>query len=185
MSYWYIFSCGVIPENSLPKPVYHRYSPIFSPGSYEDFLLSLLLFSHSVLSDSLRPHRLQHSRFPCPSPSPGVCSHSCPLSRWCHPTISSSALPFSSCLQSFPAQVLFQWVASLPQVAKLLELELRHQSFQWIFRVDFLGGSDGKAPVYNAGDLGSIPGSGRSPGEGNGNPHQYYCLENPMDRGAW
>ena len=90
MSYWYIFSCGVIPENSLPKPVYHRYSPIFSPGSYEDFLLSLLLFSHSVLSDSLRPHRLQHSRFPCPSPSPGVCSHSCPLSRWCHPTISSS-----------------------------------------------------------------------------------------------
>ena len=170
MSYWYIFSCGVIPENSLPKPVYHRYSPIFSPGSYEDFLLSLLLFSHSVLSDSLRPHRLQHSRFPCPSPSPGVCSHSCPLSRWCHPTISSSALPFSSCLQSFPAQVLFQWVASLPQVAKLLELELQHQSFQWIFRVDFLGGSDGKAPVYNAGDLGSIPGSGRSPGEGNGNP---------------
>ena len=46
-------------------------------------------------------------------------------------------------------------------------------------------GSDGKASVYNAGDLGSIPGSGRSPGEGNGNPLQYYCLENPMDRGAW
>ena len=49
----------------------------------------------------------------------------------------------------------------------------------------FPGGSDGKVPVYNAGDLGSIPGSGRSPGEGNGNPLQYYCLENPMDRGAW
>ena len=46
-------------------------------------------------------------------------------------------------------------------------------------------GSDGKASVYNAGDPGSIPGSGRSPGEGNGNPLQYYCLENPMDRGAW
>ena len=46
-------------------------------------------------------------------------------------------------------------------------------------------GSDGKASVYNAGDLGSIPGSGRSAGEGNGNPLQYYCLENPMDRGAW
>ena len=46
-------------------------------------------------------------------------------------------------------------------------------------------GSDGKASVYNAGDLDSIPGSGRSPGEGNGNPLQYYCLENPMDRGAW
>ena len=50
---------------------------------------------------------------------------------------------------------------------------------------DFPGGSDGKASVYNVGDLGSIPGSGRSPGEGNGNPFQYYCLENPMDRGAW
>ena len=51
--------------------------------------------------------------------------------------------------------------------------------------LDFPGGSDGKASVYNVGDLGSIPGSGRSPGEGNGNPLQYSCLENPMDRGAW
>ena len=51
--------------------------------------------------------------------------------------------------------------------------------------VDFPGGSDGKASVYNAGDLGSIPGLGRSAGERNGNPLQYYCLENPMDRGAW
>ena len=50
---------------------------------------------------------------------------------------------------------------------------------------DFPGASDGKASVYNAGDPGSIPGSGRSPGEGNGNALQYYCLENPMDRGAW
>ena len=49
----------------------------------------------------------------------------------------------------------------------------------------FPGGSDGKASAYNAGDLGSIPGSGRSPGEGNGNPLQYSCLENPMDGGAW
>ena len=53
------------------------------------------------------------------------------------------------------------------------------------FSEDFPGGSDGKASVYNVGDLGSIPGLGRSPGEGNGNPLQYYCLENPMDRGAW
>ena len=50
---------------------------------------------------------------------------------------------------------------------------------------DFPGGSDGKASVNNVGDLGSIPGSGKSAGEGNGNPLQYYCLENPMDRGAW
>ena len=51
--------------------------------------------------------------------------------------------------------------------------------------VHFSGDSDGKASVYNAGNLGSIPGSGRSPGEGNGNPLQHYCLENPMDTGAW
>ena len=53
------------------------------------------------------------------------------------------------------------------------------------FNLDFPGGSDGKASVYNVGDLGSIPGSGRSPGEGNGNPLQYYCLENPMEKEVW
>ena len=55
----------------------------------------------------------------------------------------------------------------------------------YLYPWDFPGGLDGKASVYNVGDLGSIPGSGRSPGEGNGNPLQYYSLENPMDRGAW
>ena len=65
-------------------------------------------FSRSVMSDSLRPHGLQHARPPCPSPTPGVYSNSCPLSQWCHPTISSSVIPFSSCLQSFPASRSFQ-----------------------------------------------------------------------------
>ena len=60
-------------------------------------------FSCSVMSDSLRPHGLQHTRLRCPSPTPGACSNSCPLSQLCHPTISSSVLPFSSSLQSFPA----------------------------------------------------------------------------------
>ena len=64
---------------------------------------SLLLFSHSVMTNSLQPHGLQHARLPCPSLSPGACSNSCPLSQWCHPTISSSVILFSSCLQSFPA----------------------------------------------------------------------------------
>ena len=59
-------------------------------------------FSCSVMSDSLSPHGLQHTRLPCPSPNPGDYSHSCPLSLWCHPTISSSVIPFSFCLQSFP-----------------------------------------------------------------------------------
>ena len=63
--------------------------------------------SHSVMSNSMQPHGLQHARLPCPSPTPGACSNSCPSSRWCHPTISSSVVPFSSCLQSFPASGSF------------------------------------------------------------------------------
>ena len=72
------------------------------------------LFSRSVMSDSLRPHRLQHTRLPCPSRSPRVCSNSCPLNQWCHPTISSSVAPFSSCPQSFPASGSFpmSWLFS-------------------------------------------------------------------------
>ena len=65
-------------------------------------------FSRSVVSDPLRPHEPQHARPPCPSPTPGVHPHSCPLRRWCHPTISSSVIPFSSRLQSFPASGSFQ-----------------------------------------------------------------------------
>ena len=65
-------------------------------------------FSHSLVSDSLRPHGLQHARLPCPSPALRVYSNSCPLSQWCHPTISSSVIPFSSCLWSFPASGSFQ-----------------------------------------------------------------------------
>ena len=190
-------------------------------------------FSRSVMSDSLRLHELQHSRPRCPSPTPGVHPNPCPLSRWCHPTISSSVVPFSSCLQSFPAsgslpmsqlfalggqsigfsasesvllmnqfssvaqscptlcdsmnrsmsglpvhqqlpdvmsitqthvlwvgdaiqpshplsspsppapnpskyQGLFKWVSSSHQMAKVLEFQLQHQSFQWRFRTDFL-----------------------------------------------
>ena len=64
-------------------------------------------FSCSVVSDSLRPHGLQHTRLPCPSPTPGAYSNSCPSCRWCHPTTSFSVIPFSSCLQSFPASGSF------------------------------------------------------------------------------
>ena len=64
---------------------------------------SSIQFSRSAVSDSLRPHGLQHTRPPCPSSTPTVYSNSCPLSQWCHPTISSSVIPFSSCLQFFPA----------------------------------------------------------------------------------
>ena len=68
---------------------------------------SSVQFSHSVVFDSLWPHARQHARLPCPSPKPGACSNSCPWSQWCHPTISSSVIPFSSCLQSFPASGSF------------------------------------------------------------------------------
>ena len=70
-------------------------------------ILQSVQFSRSVMSDSLQPHGLQHTRPPCPSPTPGVHSNSCPLSLWCHPTISSSVVPFSH-LQSFPASGSFQ-----------------------------------------------------------------------------
>ena len=71
------------------------------------YLHLLLLLSHWVMSDSLRPNGLQHARLSCPSPTPKACSNSCPLSQWCHPTISSSVIPFFSHLQSFPASGSF------------------------------------------------------------------------------
>ena len=78
-----------------------------NPWNHTDINSSSVQFSHSVISDSLRPHESQHARPPCPSPTPGAYSNSCPLSRWCHPAISSSVVP-SSCPQSFPASGSFQ-----------------------------------------------------------------------------
>ena len=81
----------------------------------EIITLSSVQFCHSVMSDSLRPHESQHAKPPCPSPTPGVYSNSCPPSWWCHPAISSSVIPFSSCPQSlwasrsFPMSQLFTW----------------------------------------------------------------------------
>ena len=84
-------------------------------------------FSRLVVSNSLRPHESQHSRPPCPSPTPGVYSNSCPLSRWCHPAISSSVTPFSSCPQSLPAS------GSFPMSHLFYSTKLVHTSFniQW------------------------------------------------------
>ena len=80
---------------------------IWNDGVAKGMLSLVAFFSHSVVSDPLWPHGLQHARFLCPSPSPGVCSNSCSLSWWCHPTISSSVTPSSSCPQSFPASRSF------------------------------------------------------------------------------
>ena len=100
--------------------------------------ISSVHFSHSVMSDSLWPHSLQHSRLPCPSPTPGAHSKSCQLSRWCHPTISSSVVPFSSCLQSFPSSGSFLRSQFFASDVRSTRVSASAQSFQWIFRTDFL-----------------------------------------------
>ena len=102
------------------------------------FTSSSVQFSHSVVPESLQPHGLQHTRLPCPLPTPGAYTNSHPLSQWCHPTshpLSSPSLPAFNLSQP---QGLFKWVNSSHQVAKRLEFQLQHQSFQWIFRTDFL-----------------------------------------------
>ena len=82
---------------------------------YHSFIwVSATHFSRAVVSDSLQPHGLHHARLPCPSPTPGACSNSFPWSRWCHPPISSSVVPFSSCPQSFPASGSFLMVLLFP-----------------------------------------------------------------------
>ena len=110
--------------------------PLSFPGSL--LFIFLLVFSCLVTSDSLWPHGLQDARLPCPSLSSGVCSNSCPSSQWCHPTISSSVIPSPPALNLSQHQGLYRWVSSSHQVAKGLELQLQHQSFQWIFMADFL-----------------------------------------------
>ena len=109
-----------------------------------NFLKNLMTFcvshnsqlSHSVMCDSLKPHGMQHDRLPCPSPTPGAYSNSCPLSWWCHPTISISVNPSAPAFNLSQHQGLFKRVSSSYQVAKVLEFQLQHQSFQWTFRTD-------------------------------------------------
>ena len=96
--YWYAVG---FPTISLQLEVY----TLFIVSRNRKHLVQL---SRSVVSDSLWPHGLQHTRPPCPSPTPGACSNSCPSSRWCHPTTSSFVVPFSSHLQSYPASGSFQ-----------------------------------------------------------------------------
>ena len=103
--------------NQLPTSLWVKFStdiskihsaPFFQIDIDPSKLLPSVQFSRSVVSNSLRPHEPQHARPPYPSPTPRVYPNPCPLSQWCHPTISSSVVPFSSCLQSFPASGSFQ-----------------------------------------------------------------------------
>ena len=108
-----------------------------------NFIIVAVQLSCSVMSDSLQPHELKHGRIPCPSPTPRAYSNSCPSSWWCHATISSSVVPFSSCLQSFPAWGLFQWISSLHQVAKYWSFRFSispSNEYSWLisFRMNWL-----------------------------------------------
>ena len=187
------------------------------------------------MSNSMPPHGLQHARPPYPSPTPGVYPNSCPLRQWCHPTVSSSVVPFSSCLQSFQIRVfsnesalLIRWPKywsfsfnispsnkysglvsfrmdrlDFLAVQGTLKSLLQHHSSKasnrglwfdsWIGKIcwrrdrlptpvflGFLCGSAGKESACNAGDMGLIPRSGRSPGEWKGHPPQHSGLENSM-----
>ena len=101
---------------------------------------SVSQFSCSVVCDSLQPHELQHTRPPCPSPTPRVHSNSCPLSQWCHPAISSSVIPFSSCPQSlptsesFPMSQLFSWGGQsigVSALASVFPKNIQDWSLEW------------------------------------------------------
>ena len=136
--------CGFLFPPTFPLAKPNREQWIIKPGNcslqnqhpWEETVQ--LQFNCSFVSGSLWIHGLQCARPPCPLPTPGVYSNPCPFSKWCHPTISSSVISFSSHLQSFPASGSFLVISSSHQVAKVLEFQLQHQSFQWIFRTDLL-----------------------------------------------
>ena len=132
---------SVSPCKCSSVPPLFSFSTSSSPATVTTIsYFSSVQFSRSVVSDSLRPHGLQHARPPCPSPTPRAYSSSSPLSWWCHPTISSSVVPFSSCLQSFPASGSFQmsqFFTSGGQSIRVLASASVLQQFR-IFRANFL-----------------------------------------------
>ena len=157
-----------------------------------------------MVSDSLRPQGLQHARLPCSSPTPGAYSNSCPSSQWRHPTISSSVVPFSSCLQSFPAPGSFQmsWLftsgdLSIGATASASVLPMNIQDWSSLGLTGLISlcvciYKYTHTYIYVYMNLPAVQetwvqslGQEQSPGEGNGYPLQYSCLENLMDSGAW
>ena len=152
-------------------------------------------FSHSVMSDSLRAHEPQHARPPCPSPTPRVQPNLCPSSQWCHPVISSSVVPFSSCPQSFPAsgsfpmsQLFTSGGQNIGVSASTLVLPMNTQGWSPLGWTGWISlQSKGFSRVFSntAVQKHQFFSAQLSFGEGNGNPLQSSCLKNPMDRGAW
>ena len=117
---------------------YHLYMTKHFGFLFKNHICSSVQFSSITQSDSLWPHELQHARPPCPTPTPEAHPNSCPLSGWCHPTISSSVFPVSSCLQSFPASGSFQKSQLFISGGWSIGISLQYQSFQWTPRIDLL-----------------------------------------------
>ena len=159
------------------------------------FSQSVSQFSHSVVSDSLWPHGLQHARLPCPSPTPGACSVLCPSSLWCHPTISSSVIHFFSCLQSFPASGSFpvsQFFTSGGQsVGVSASTSVLPMNIQDWFPLGWTSWisleTEGLSRVFSNTTVqkNQFFSAQLFFREGNGNPLQYFCLANPIDGEAW
>ena len=135
---WMLQLCDIIRTVPVISCIYHPswWFPLKDAISITSFQ-PLLLFSHSIMSNSLPPRGLQHNRLPCPSPTPGVCSNSYSLSQWCHPIISSSVIPFSSCLQSFPASGPFPISRFFATSGQSIGASASTSSFLWIFGTDF------------------------------------------------
>ena len=128
--------CGSF-MNLLPE-VQHKKILFLKYQKNQDICISSVQFSRSVVSDSLRPHESQHTRPPCPSPTPRVHPNSRPSSRLCHPATHLLLSPSPPAPNPSQHQSLFQWVNSSHEVAKVLDFELQHQSFQRTPRTDLL-----------------------------------------------
>ena len=146
IKFWYITLCIGRVLRWPPKFVVSREYNLYNPSHWVwpdmylwgKIILKIQFSSVAQSCPTLRPHESQHARPPCPSPTPRVHSHSCPSSQWCHLAISSSVIPSPLAFNLSQHQGLFQWVGCSHQVDKVLELQLQHQPFQWIFRTDFL-----------------------------------------------
>ena len=185
-------------------------TPALEDDKKNSLMFSSVQFSCSVMSDSLWPHESQHARPLCPSPTPGVYSNLCASSWWCHPAISSSVVPFSSCPQSLPASESFpmsqlfawggqsigvsasaenpglvsfrmDWLDLLAVQGTLKSLLQHHSSKSSILRCSAFFTVQLSHPYMTTGKTIALT----RRGEDNGTPLQYSCLENPMDRGPW
>ena len=155
-------------------------------------LILLLLFSHSFLSDSLQPHELQHARLPYLSPTSRACSNSCPLTQWCHPTISSFVIPFFSHLWSFQAlgsflmsQLFASGGQSIGASASILSMNIQDWFPLGLTGLIMEKDKSWSESIHCQLNTPKLTAAALKLGEGDGTPLQYSCLGNPMNGGVW